>query len=94
MSGRVYNEDAFDALADIANECIDPIIVTDPPFNIGYHYRIMRNIVGWLPRSATIIDPFAGSGTTCVAAESWGMEWRAIEIDPVYCGIIEERTSR
>ena len=39
MLGRIYNEDSFEALADIANECPDPVIVTDPPFNIGYHYR-------------------------------------------------------
>lgn len=218
MGGRIYNEDSFDALMDIANECIDPVIVTDPPFNIGYHYRsyddrmdedeyfsrlaqmfneypsvvvlypealhrlshemgrmpdkvvswvypsntrkqhrdigfygvkpdfeqvrrpyrnqndkrirelvkrtgggrsydwlevnqvknvskektehpcqmpieVMRHVVGWLPRDATIIDPFAGSGTTAVAAEMWGNEWRAIEIDPEYCGIIERRVS-
>ena len=216
MSGRIYNEDAFDALTDIANECVDPIIVTDPPFNIGYHYRqfrdrrddgeyfdslarmfsefpsvvvlypealhrlsfemgvmpdrvvswvypsntkrqhrdigfygvapdfeqvrrpyrnpndkrikelvkrtgggrsydwievnqvknvskektehpcqmpleVMKSIVGWLPRDATIIDPFAGSGTTCVAAEALGMQWRAIEIDHMYCDIIDRR---
>lgn len=216
MSGKIYNEDAFDALQDIANECTDPIIVTDPPFNIGYHYgkykdrkpeaeyyqdlahifteypsvvvlypealhrlsiemqeaparvvswvypsntkrqhrdvafyrvapdfdavrrpyknpndkrirelvkrtgggrsydwlevnqvkniskektthpcqmplEVMRNIIGWLPRTATIIDPFAGSGTTALAAEAWGMEWRAIEIDADYCDIIAER---
>lgn len=218
MGGRIYNEDSFDALMDIANECIDPVIVTDPPFNIGYHYRsyddrmdedeyfsrlaqmfneypsvvvlypealhrlshemgrmpdrvvswvypsntrkqhrdigfygvkpdfeqvrrpyrnqndkrirelvkrtgggrsydwlevnqvknvskektahpcqmpleVMRHVVGWLPRDATIIDPFAGSGTTAVAAEAWGNEWRAIEIDPFYCGLIERRVS-
>lgn len=216
MSGRIYNEDSFEALADVANECVEPIIVTDPPFNIGYHYNqytdrmdddlyfeslaqmfneypsvvvlypealhrlsremgrtpdrvvswvypsntakqhrdigfygvkpdfnqvrrpyknpndkrikelvkrtgggrsydwlevnqvknvskektehpcqmpleVMRNVIGWLPRSATIIDPFAGSGTTAVAAEMWGNDWRALEIDPKYCGIIEER---
>lgn len=36
--GRVFNEDSFEALRDIANECVNPVIVTDPPFNIGYHY--------------------------------------------------------
>ena len=215
--GRIYCDDSFECLAQIASECVDPIIVTDPPFNIGYHYRtyhdkidddtyfetmaqmfneypsvvilypemlhrlsremgktpdrvmswvypsntrrqhrdigfygvqpnfeqvrrpyknpndkrikelvkrtgggrsydwieanqvknvskektdhpcqmpisVMKNIVGLLPRSATIIDPFAGSGTTVVAAESYGMDWRAIEIDPLYCEIIERRT--
>lgn len=39
MSGMIYNENAFECLTEIANECVNPIIVTDPPFNIGYHYR-------------------------------------------------------
>ena len=218
MSGRIYNADAFDILPDIMNEAYNAIIVTDPPFNIGYHYNtysdrldesiyfsrlaqmvnewrsvvvlypealhrltlearqvpervvswvypsntkrqhrdiayygvvpdfnqvrqpyknpndkrirelmkrtgggrsydwlevnqvknvskektnhpcqmpaeVMRRIVGVLPRDATIVDPFAGSGTTVLAAEEYGMEWRAIELDPMYCGIIEERIS-
>ena len=218
MGGKIFNEDAYECLVDVANECANPIIVTDPPFNIGYHYgrfkdkvdddvyfeslaqmfneypsvvilypealhrlsyemgkmpyrvvswvypsntrrqhrdigfygikpkfeqvripyknpndkrikelvkrtgggcsydwmevnqvknvskektshpcqmplAVMKMVLGWLPRDATIIDPFAGSGTTCVAAESYGMEWRAIEIDPDYCRIIEERVS-
>ena len=54
-------------------------------------YEVMRNVIGWLPRSATIIDPFAGSGTTALAAEMWGNEWRAVEIDSEYCEIIEQR---
>ena len=36
--GRIFNDDSFECLRDIANECERPIIVTDPPFNIGYHY--------------------------------------------------------
>lgn len=41
--GRIYNEDSFEALRDIANECERPVIVTDPPFNIGYHYGRYRD---------------------------------------------------
>ena len=37
--GKVFNDDSFECLRDIANECERPIIVTDPPFNVGYHYR-------------------------------------------------------
>lgn len=43
--GRIYNEDSFEALRDIANECERPVIVTDPPFNIGYHYGRYRDRV-------------------------------------------------
>lgn len=216
--GRIYNDDSFECLREIANECERPIIVTDPPFNIGYHYgsyhdriddteyfhnlaemfneypsvvvhypeslhrltlemgiapdrvvswvypsntrrqhrdigfygvqpdftlvrkpyrnpndkrvrelqkrtgggrsydwvecnqvknvskektahpcqmplALMDDIIGWLGgiEGATIIDPFAGSGTTCVACEKRGIPWMAIEIDPTYCDIIRRR---
>ena len=220
MLGKIFNEDSFEALRDIANECINPIIVTDPPFNIGYHYdeyhdrmpedeyygrisdmfieypsvvvlypeslhrltlemgcvpdkvvswvypantrrqhrdigfygvmpnfdlvrkpyrnpndkrvkklmertggrrsydwmevnqvknvskektahpcqmplAVMDDVIGWLGgvENATIIDPFAGSGTTCVACERAGIPWAAIEIDADYCQIIRERVN-
>lgn len=218
--GRIYNEDSFDALADIANECENPVIVTDPPFNIGYHYRmyedrvredvyfeslaqmfceypsvvihypeelhrlsiemgetprkvvswvynantakqhrdiafwrikpnfelvrrpykdykdkrvaklalrtggarsydwvhypqvknkstektahpcqmplkVMEDVIGWISgeKDMTVIDPFAGSGTTVVACQRLGIPWRAIEVDREYCSIIEERVA-
>jgi DNA modification methylase len=218
LLGRIYNEDCFEVLRDIANECEHPVIVTDPPFNIGYHYReyndrmdegeyfsslaeiineypsvivhypealhrlsmeaalvpnrivswvypsntkrqhrdiafygidpdfdlvrrpyknptdkriielqkrtgggrsydwvecnqvknvsrektahpcqmplaLMEDVIGWLSgmKDITIIDPFAGSGTTCIACERRGIPWRAIEVDQSYCNIIYER---
>lgn len=218
MPGRIFNEDSFVALRDIANECVNPVIVTDPPFNIGYHYAsyrdrlpeqeyfsslasmfseypsvvvqypealhrlsadmgimpdrvvswvypsntarqhrdiafygikpdfklvrrpyknpndkrirelqkrtgggrsydwlecnqvknvskektahpcqmplaVMEDVVCWISghEDITIIDPFAGSGTTCVACERVGIPWVAIEIDESYCEIILQR---
>ena len=32
-----------------------------------------------------VLDPFASSGTTCVAAASHGRHWVGFEIDPEYC---------
>lgn len=219
MSGRIFNDDCFDVLRDVANECLNPVIVTDPPFNIGYHYRdyhdrmddeeyfhslaeivneypcvivqypealhrlsmesakvpdrvvswvypsntrrqhrdiafygitpdftlvrrpyknpndkrirelvkrtgggrsydwveanqvknvshektahpcqmpiaVMEDVIGWISGTPdiTVIDPFAGSGTTCAACERYNIPWVAIEIDPLYCEIIRERT--
>jgi hypothetical protein len=38
-----------------------------------------------------VLDPFAGSGTTVVAAEKTGRHARAIEYDPGYCDVIVRR---
>jgi site-specific DNA-methyltransferase (adenine-specific) len=38
-----------------------------------------------------VYDPFAGSGTTLIAAEQTGRIGLAIELDPAYCQVIIER---
>jgi len=38
-----------------------------------------------------ILDPFCGSGTTCVAAKLLGRRYIGIDISPDYCKIAEER---
>ena len=38
-----------------------------------------------------ILDPFCGSGTTCVAAKMLGRRYIGIDISPEYCKIAEER---
>ncbi len=42
-------------------------------------------------RGAIVLDPFAGSGTTIIAAEKTGRHARAIELDPLYCDVIIRR---
>jgi DNA modification methylase len=39
----------------------------------------------------TVLDPFAGTGTTTVAAAKWGRNSIAVEIDPHYCELAERR---
>lgn len=41
-----------------------------------------------------VIDPFMGSGTTAVAAESLGIKWLGIEIVPEYVEIINSRLEK
>jgi hypothetical protein len=40
-----------------------------------------------------ILDPFVGSGTTCVAAKKLGRRWIGIEIDPKYAKIARNRVA-
>jgi DNA modification methylase len=45
-------------------------------------------------RGAIVLDPFAGSGTTLIAAEKCGRSARVIEYDPLYCDTIVRRWER
>ena len=38
-----------------------------------------------------VLDPFAGSGTTCVAAAQHGRRYVGFDIDPAYCALAEAR---
>ena len=42
-------------------------------------------------RGGIILDPFAGSGTTLIAAEKTGRKARLIELDPLYCDVTIRR---
>ena len=42
-------------------------------------------------RGGIILDPFAGSGSTLIAAHTTGRIGWAIELDPIYCDVIIER---
>ena len=42
-------------------------------------------------RGGLVLDPFAGSGTTLIAAETCGRAARVIELDPLYCDTIIRR---
>lgn len=53
-----------------------------------------RSIVNNSKRGDLIYEPFAGSGSTVIAAESTGRSCLALEIDPAYCDVIVERWQR
>lgn len=59
--------------------------------------EVMKNIVGILPDDAIIIDPFCGSGTTCMAVkimneiQNVNRKYIGIEIDEKYYNIAKDR---
>jgi DNA modification methylase len=54
----------------------------DLPVNLIRLYTYVDDIV---------LDPFLGSGTTCVAAKGLARKSIGYEIDPTYKGIVESR---
>lgn len=46
------------------------------------------------PNDGVVLDPFNGSGTTCVAAKSLGRNYIGIDISEEYCEIARERVEK
>lgn len=53
---------------------------------------LMKRLIATFTKEGdTILDPFAGSGTTLVAAKQMNRQYLGIEINPDYCAIAEQR---
>ncbi len=52
---------------------------------------LAKIILASTDENALILDPFAGSGTTCVAAKKLNRDFVGIEMDEKYCLIAEKR---
>jgi DNA modification methylase len=55
---------------------------------------LMAWLVGKLPAGGAILDPFAGSGTTLVAAAEAGFDAIGVELDPDYRRLARRRVRR
>jgi DNA modification methylase len=45
-------------------------------------------------KNDVVLDPFNGSGTTCLAAESLGRRWIGVDMDPGYCELAQANLHR
>ena len=59
------------------------------PKPINFWYSLLRRVS--VLYNDVIIDPFCGSGTTCVAAKMLGRDYIGIDISEEYCKIARER---
>jgi DNA modification methylase len=57
--------------------------------NTGPLRAVCRCKADWRP--GTVLDPFFGSGTVAIAAETYGRDWVGIELNPDYAQLAEKR---
>ena len=53
--------------------------------------RLMEEVCGIAPPGGVVLDPFAGSGTTLLAARNRGRHFLGFESDPQHCEVIRDR---
>ncbi len=80
---------------DIPEEIRDLFVVAKPEDNDHPTVKPV-SLMAWLvslvtPAGGLVLDPYCGSGTTCVGALEKGCNYLAIEKDPLYLKIAERR---
>jgi site-specific DNA-methyltransferase (cytosine-N4-specific) len=55
---------------------------------------IIPMILAGCPEGGIVLDPFVGSGTTCIVAKKLKRNYIGIDINPEYCKIAEERLKK
>lgn len=71
-----------------------PVTQSDKHHMVGKPTKLMRDLVYCVPPGGLILDPFAGSGTTGVAAVAEGRRCVLIEQEPGYCKTAGERVQK
>ena len=66
---------------------------TKGKFKRAYPEQMVEDVISCFEAANIILDPFNGSGTTCMVAKRMGRNYIGFEIDEEYCDIAEERIS-
>lgn len=90
----IYHGDSREVLKGLADNSIDSV-VTDPPYalvSIVKPIDLMRYLVRLItPPGGVVLDPFAGSGSTGVAAMLEGFDSILIEREAAYVADIHRK---
>lgn len=81
-----YGNDAQDTVIEVPRPKSSRDHPTMKPVEL-----IRRLLVNSCPEGGRVLDPFAGSGTTLIAAELLGVRADLCEIDPSYCDVVLAR---
>lgn len=68
-----------------------PVIRADKHHMTGKPTELMKRLIEVVPAGGTVLDPFAGSGTTAVACAMTGRRCVLIEQSEAYCEVIADR---
>jgi len=83
IHGNAVKRDVIEYHVETLKGCPHPAV---------YPEFIVQELIKLLTRPNDIVlDPFAGSGTTCVAAKKLGRHYIGIDINPEYCKYAEGR---
>lgn len=71
-----------------------PVVLSDKHHLTGKPTKLMRELVQCVQPEGIVLDPFAGSGTTLVAAKQEGRHYLGCELSAVYHQIAMERLGK
>ena len=81
-----YGDDAADLVIEVPRPKSSQDHPTMKPVEL-----VRRLLVNSCPEGGRVLDPFAGTVTTLIAAELLGVRADLVEIDPSYCDVVLAR---